>query len=79
MRTVVLDALMVDVQTAVEGMEGARVVHGPEGKVWVQSVDFDRMQPRDLRHFVDQMVGHGISIEVLENQAPLPPECDDAG
>ena len=76
MRTVVLEARMEDVQTAVESLEGARVVHGPEGKVWVQSPDFDRMQPCDLRHFVDQMVGHGISIEVLENQDPLPPECD---
>jgi len=79
MRTVVVDARMGDVQTAVEGLESARVVHGLEGKIWVQSPDFDRMKASELEFFVAGIAGLGISVEVLENQDPFPPECDDMG
>lgn len=76
MRTVVLDALMVDVQTAVGSLESARVVYGLEGKVWVQSPDFDRMKAAELEHFVEHMGGLGVTVKVLENQEPFPPGTD---
>lgn len=76
MRTVVLDALMVDVQTAVASLQSARVVHGLDGRVWVQSPDFDRMKAAELEHFVEHMAGLGVTVGVLENQEPFPPETD---
>ncbi len=78
MRTVVIDALMVDVQTAVESLEEARAIVGFDGKVWVQSPDFERMKAHELEFFVASIAGEGISVRVLENQDPFPEGIDDA-
>ena len=77
MRTVVIDALMVDVQAAVESLEGARAIVGFDGKVWVQSPDFERMKAHELEFFAASIAGKGISVRVLESQDPFPPEYDD--
>jgi hypothetical protein len=78
MRTVMIDALMVDVQAAVESLEGARAVRGFDGKVWVQSPDFDRMQASELEFFVASIAGKGVSVRVLENQDAFPEGIEDA-
>lgn len=78
MRTVIIDAPMPVVRKAIEGLRSARLVR-VFGRVAVQSPDFDQAEASKLESIVEWMTLGGLSVEVLENQEPLPSECGDIG
>ena len=72
MRTLVVDAPLVVVRTVAEHLREARVAKGPDGKVRVQSPDFDGLDASEMQSIAEGLTAAGLSAVVLEAQDPLP-------
>lgn len=74
MRTIVVEASESVVRTASVGLREARMAVGLDGRMWVQSPDFDALEPSALEGIAKGLAAVGVDVVVLEDQDPLPQE-----